>query len=302
MTTTHPTVKTIIVATDFSEDAAAALDWAAAVARERGARIVLTHAVMIATPAAPEFVPLDGLFYAELHDLAKSRLEALAAKLRETGLSVETELTVEPVVASVLAVAERCSADVIVAGTRGLTGWKRVVLGSVASRLIREAPCPVVTLHAGDAKRRRPVRTILIATDFSEDAARAAEAASRILGECGPDRRLVLLHVYRYPVVFSQAAPPVLAKSIDEVIASARRELAVLAGRFSREGVNVETRIDEGLPSQAIVDQAQQIGADLIAMGTHGRSGIDRLFLGSTAARVLSAAPCPVLTVRTPEK
>ncbi|MBM4267753.1 MAG: universal stress protein [Deltaproteobacteria bacterium] len=297
---THPTVKTILVATDFSEDAGAALDWAAAVARESGAKIILTHAAMVTTPVAPEFVPLDGSFYTQLYDIARSRLEELAVKVREDGLTVETELSVEPAVSSVLSVAQKRGADVIVAGTRGLTGWKRVVLGSVAARIVREARCPVVTVHAADAKKHRPVRTILIATDFSEDAALAASAASRLVGEGGPDRRLVLLHVYHYPVIFTQSAPPVLAAKIEEVIHSARREIAALAARFERQGVHVETRIDEGTPARVILDHAEQLGADLIAMGTHGRSGLDRLFLGSTASKVLSAAPCPVLTVRSP--
>lgn len=296
------TVETILVATDFSEDAAAALDWAATVARERGARIVLAHSAMITAPAAPEFIRLDGRFYGEMRAIAKKRLDDLAEGFRKAGLPVEAELLAEPVVASILSLAERCSADVIVAGTRGLTGWKRLVLGSVAARLIRHAQCPVVTLHSADAKRHRPVRKILIATDFSEDAALAADAAARVLGEGGSDRKLVLLHVYHYPVVLSHEAPPAVASSVEEVVESAGHQLAAIAARICREDVNVEFLVDQGLPSQAIIDQARRIDADLIAMGTQGRSGIDRLFIGSTAERVLSAAPCPVLTVRMPTR
>jgi nucleotide-binding universal stress UspA family protein len=293
-------LRTIVVATDFSADAAAALDWAARVAREHSAKIVLVHAATVVAPVGLEFVPLDERVYAEIRAQARSQLALLASGLRQSGLHVESELTADPVAANVLAAAEQHGAELVVAGTRGLTGWKRAILGSVAARLVRKATCPVVTVHAADAVRERPVRTILVPTDFSEDSVRAAHAASRILGEGGSDRRLVLLHVYRYPVVFSPKSEPVLARSIDDVVRSARKEMAALAERFAQAGVRVDSRIEEGPPWEVILEQAGQIGADLIAMGTHGRSGLERLFLGSTAERVLSASPCPILTVRVP--
>jgi nucleotide-binding universal stress UspA family protein len=297
MTTSPQPLQTILVPTDFSEDASAAVGWAAEVARERSARLLLVHAALVATPMGQEFIPLHERFYADLRAQAKEQLVGLASALRESELVVETELVDEPAAASILAAAEKHRADLIVAGTRGLTGWKRAILGSVAARLVRRASCPVVTVHAGDPGRA-PVRTILVPTDFSEDATVAVGAASRILGEGGPDRRLVLLHVYRQPVIFAQASKPVFAASVEEVIVAARREMSVLAGRFSRDGIRVETRIDEGQPWEVIPEHARQVGAQLIAMGTHGRSGFDRLFLGSTAERVLAGAPCPVLTVR----
>jgi nucleotide-binding universal stress UspA family protein len=74
--------------------------------------------------------------------------------------------------------------------------------------------------------------------------------------------------------------------------------MAALAGRFSHGSIRVETKIVEGFPPEEILEQARHVGADLIAMGTHGRSGLDRLVLGSTAERVLANAPCPILTVR----
>jgi nucleotide-binding universal stress UspA family protein len=211
---------------------------------------------------------------------------------------VDTVLTNEPAAAAVVDAAAQHKADLVVAGTRGLTGWKRVVLGSVASRIVRKAPCPVVTVHADDAERHRPVHTILVPTDFSGDAMRAAEAAAAILGQNNSERCLFLLHVYRYPMVVSFAGRPVLTASPDEVIVSAHSEMAALVDHFSRSGLRVHSLVVESSkPAQAIVDEARRIKADLIAMGTHGRSGLDRLLLGSTAERVLSSAPCPILTV-----
>lgn len=290
-------LRTIVVATDFSPDAEAAVAWARELALEHGARLVLVHAVVVTTPVAPEYVPLAEEVYAEARAKAGEKLEAVAGLLRGAGLVVETELVSEPIAGGVLAAAKAHGADLLVAGTRGLTAWKRVVFGSVAARLVREATCPVLTTHADDPGRHRPVRTVLVPTDFSEDATRAADAAARVLGEA-PDRRLVLLHVYRYPVVFGIAPQPVLATGMEGVVESAREEMARLAERLGARGLRVETRIAEGHPATRILEHAAEVGADVIAMGTHGRSGLDRLLLGSTAERVVSAAPCPVLTVR----
>ena len=291
-------IQMIVAATDFSADAAAAVDWAAQVAREHSAQLVLVHAATITTPVAPEFISLHEASFGELRAHAGETLDGLAAALEKTGLAVDTELTDGPAAAAVLDVAAKHGADLIVAGTRGLTGWKRIVLGSVAARLVRKALCPVVTVHVEDTVRHRPVRTILVPTDFSDDAMRAAEAACAILGEGGPEPCLVLLHVYRYPLVLTSMEMPVLTASPDEVILTAHGEMSALEDRFSRSGLRVETCVAQGTPPQVILDQARSVGADLIAMGTHGRSGLDRLLLGSTAERVLSSAPCPILTVR----
>ena len=292
-------IQTIVAATDFSADAATAVDWAAQVARERSARLVLVHAAMVATPVGPEFIPLPEPLYAGLRAQAREELDGIAATLEKTGLAVDRELTDGPAAAAILDIAAKRGADLIVAGTRGLTGWKRIVLGSVAARLVRTASCPVVTVHAEDTGRHRPVRIILVPTDFSDDAMKAAEAAGAILGEAGPERCLALLHVYRYPLVLTPTSKPILTAPPDEVILSAHREMAALAERFRSAGLRVMTRVAlNDMPARMILDHALEIRADLIAMGTHGRSGLDRLFLGSTAERVLSSAPCPVLTVR----
>jgi nucleotide-binding universal stress UspA family protein len=292
-------IETIVVGTDFSDDARVALDWASDVARERGARIVLTHAATIAASMAmaPEFVPMDDSWYRAIEEGAREELERWAGTVRAKNVAVETVLGFEPAVASILEVAAGDHADLLVVGTRGLTGLKRFFLGSVAGRLVRRAPCPVVTVHGG-AEVRRPVRTVLLPTDLSEGAARAAEAALQVLGD-GVNRHVVLLHVYRYPVMFSAAPALVLTQQIADFVRDARARITAQADRLRERGMATEVIVEEGIPSERILAYAEELKVDLIAMGTHGHSGLDRLFLGSTAERVLTAAPCPVLTVHT---
>lgn len=291
-------ISTIVAATDFSDDASCAVAWAREVARQHGARLVLAHAFVAEAIPAPEFVPVPPQYYEEIHGEARRQLDAAASALRAEGVDVDAELVLASPALGVADVARRRRADLIVAGTRGRTAWKRVLLGSTAARLLRDAPCPVLTVHRHDAGPPRPLRTVLVPTDFSEDAALAAEAATRLLGTGSGDRRIVLLHAYRVPVEAMHLPAQVLLDAIHTTSEAARTQLAALAAELRHPGVVVETVARQGYPPDVILEQAPLVGADLVAMGTHGRSGLGRLVLGSTAERVLATAPCPVLTVR----
>jgi nucleotide-binding universal stress UspA family protein len=289
-----------VVATDFSEDAACARAWATEIARKHGSTILLVHACAAQAVPAPEFVPLPPQYYEEVHGDAKRRLEEEAAHVRAAGVDAESELVLSFPTPGVLDVAARCEARLIVAGTRGRTGWKRVLLGSTAGRLVREATCPVLTVHRHDTSQPRSIRTILVPTDFSEDAARAADAAARWLCESGDGHRLVLLHAYRVPAEAMHLPGTVLMEAIRKGCDAACLALEKLAAELRRPGLTIDTMAHEGYPPDVILEQAVGVGADLIAMGTHGRSGLGRALLGSTAERVIATAPCPVLTVRNP--
>jgi len=198
----------------------------------------------------------------------------------------------------VIAAAERHGADLIVAGTRGRTVCKGLLLGGTAARLISHARCPVLTVHPADAGPPRPVRTILVPTDFSEDAALATEAAMRMLGPPSADRRLVLLHAHHIPDEATYLPASVWEDAISATDARAKQMIEELAAMLRRSGVTIDTVTYHLEPMEAILDHARLVGADLIAMGTHGRSASNRLVFGSTAERVVASAQCPVLTVR----
>jgi len=295
-----PDKQTFVVATDFSDDAACAIGWATEIARQHGARVALVHAFVADAVPAPEFVPLPPQYYDQIHGDALARLEAEAAQIRAAGVAVQCELVLSHPVLGVLDVARRHGATLIVAGTRGRTGWKRVLLGSTAGRLVRDAACPVLTVHRHDTGQPRPLRTVVVPTDFSEDAALAADAAARLLCVPGDGHKLVLLHAFRVPVEAAHLPATVLLDAIRQTSEDAQASLDELAASLRRPGLAVEAVAREGYPPDVVLDHAAAIGADLIAMGTHGRSGVGRAVLGSTAERVVATAPCPVLTVRRP--
>lgn len=139
---------------------------------------------------------------------------------------------------------------------------------------------------------------ILHATDFSP-ASRPALHAAVALASAGR-RRLVVIHVAMPPSPFVASALPWTTWEQLERAArrEARRRLQRAIGAARRHGVRVTGRILDGPPAATIVRAARALRADAIVLGTHGRTGIGRVAMGSVAAAVLRTAPCPVLTVR----
>ena len=177
-----------------------------------------------------------------------------------------------------------------------------LLLGSTAERVVQHAHCPVLTVHPGDADKHRPLNTILVPTDFSKDAETAYFAALNLLGKESVTK-VVLLHVYHLP--YEYTAYGTIPTSLDyfrDVEGAAEDRLVVLAQELRQQGYEVDTRAREGFPPEVILGEADEVGADLIAMGTHGRTGLAHLVLGSTAERVVQRAKCPVLTVRSEEQ
>lgn len=142
----------------------------------------------------------------------------------------------------------------------------------------------------------RNIKKILAPTDFSESAREAIAFAVELAGKFGAS--LTLLHAYQTPAYLLPEGS-ILAGSDLIVDIMNRAGEALEAARHDLEGqVPVDTLLVEGLPFVQIVSAAQEGGYDLIVMGTHGRTGLRHVLLGSVAERVVRRAHCPVLTVR----
>ncbi len=299
-----PTVNTVLAATDFSKNAGVALDWACEIAKAHDARLVLFHAFMppVLPTAAPEFVPLPADVYEAQQEHVKELIEEQAAARRASGVKIEPRIQMGHAAPTIVAGAEQEEADLVVLGTRGLTGIERLFLGSVAAKVIREAPCPVLAVPMDEVEAHRPVRSLLIPTDFSDDAQLAIQAALRMVGPLAAEVKLTLLHVWRIPPVAGPWPANTLELLTKETAAAARRRIDEVAAPLRNAGLEVETKESEGDPAEVIDREAARVNADLIAMGSHGRSGLSRLFLGSVSERTLTAAPCPILTVHHAEQ
>ncbi len=143
------------------------------------------------------------------------------------------------------------------------------------------------------------IRRILHPTDFS----RASSAALQRAVELAKGNRgeLTLVHVLTPSVTLmtdAYIAPQVYEDMDAAARASAQKQLDRLVARARRAGARVKGRLLEGVAHERIAQAARSGKADLVVIGTHGRTGFAKLFLGSVASRVLTVAPCPVLTVR----
>jgi nucleotide-binding universal stress UspA family protein len=144
------------------------------------------------------------------------------------------------------------------------------------------------------------VRRILVPLDFSEHAKRVIEWATHLAAEHGS--KVILLHAYHLPVEFQQLEGAYLPQDFwANVKSEAQQTLSVYANEIARAGIEVEAVVREGYPATVIEEEAERQQADLIVIGTRGLSGLKHLLLGSIAKRVVQSAPCPVLTVKTPE-
>jgi nucleotide-binding universal stress UspA family protein len=290
-------IRKVLVATDFSANSEGALRWGAEIARAHGAELALLHALRLPSLATP-YVPVPPEIDLELEEKATQRLAELRAQLAEASLVVTTEIRHDEPAAAIRDAALEGKVDLVVIGTRGLTGLEHLLLGSVAERVISVSPAPVFSVHPGDYDRHRPLRRILVPTDFSEEARKSAEIALDLIG-AHTKGELILVHAYHVPVEYSAyGSLPASWGFLEEVSRAAKGELEKWAAALSSSGWKVTTEVAEGPPASVIGRLAKEREVDLVAMGTHGRGGLRSLVVGSVAKRVVQHAPCPVLTVR----
>jgi nucleotide-binding universal stress UspA family protein len=287
----------IVAAVDFSPESERALAWAERLAVARGAELRLVHA--LAWDEAPDVVAVfDRSMLEDLIADARNRLSALAAGLRERRVrSVDYEVKLGPAPRVILEEAAAHHAELVVVGTRGLRGWRHLVLGSTAERVISRASCPVLAVHGADAMPpERPWR-LLAATDGSPEAAQAVRAAALLFAPEGA-AEIVLLRAFEPPPVFYPAGGEL---AIYQVAAGARglavERLMQEARALAAEGIEVRPLLRDGLAPEVIVDAVVELRADLVVLGSRGLGAVAQALLGSTAERVAQCAAAPVLVV-----
>ena len=191
-------------------------------------------------------------------------------------------------------------ADLLVLGSHGLTGVKRLVLGSTAESVLRHAPQPVliVPAHAPAVPESGvPFKRIVCAVDFHADSYRALRHAFALAQES--DAQLTLLHAVEMPAVHVGAEDLAfdLESARETVMRDARAGLEALVPEESRAFCTVHAEVAEGQAHQAILRLATDVKADLIIMGVRSRDAVDVAVFGSHTQAVVRAAHCPVLTV-----
>ena len=304
-------VHKILVPIDFSEHSQRALEEAIALAKKFGAELHLLHCLELFTPIA--FAPYNATDYRAFDSLRQDFYQAAQAQLSNwsrraaaAGVSVREHLAEKRASEAAIELARKIGADLIVMGTQGFSGLKHLLLGSVAERTVRLAPCPVLTV--GSAVRTSPaaamekiaakeIRRILVPVDFSGHAQHALDEAISLALAFGAE--VDLLHSYQiHPLVLEPygVVPPETFER--DLRVAARQRLCEWRDKLSAAGCKGQDHLTLQFASEAIAETAERSGADLIVMGTRGLTGFKHALLGSVAERTIRTAPCPVWTVK----
>lgn len=286
-------LRKILCPTDFSAGADEAMRAAVQLARETSAQLVIAHSWFV----PPSVFPTEMLVPPEAIDqLRRDAEQGLAAAKREAEAlgahRVDTELLVGPAWGAIVDAAREHEIDLVVIGTHGRTGLSRVLLGSVAENVVRHAPCSVLVARPTSGESGR-FQHILCPVDFSPASRAAADLAAELAAR--NHASLDLLHVIELPVAYSGELPVAdmgraLDKRATELLERWCTELMTRAAL----SVTPVTRLGyPGAQTLSVIDHDTSI--DLVVMGTHGRTGVPRVLLGSVAEKVVRHARCSVL-------
>ena len=300
---TEPSVQRILATTDFSIESHAGLRCAMALAEQLKAAVNLLHVVEVPSRMSG----MEAVF------LARKDSDVLAVARKELGILAEREckgiVTVTCSVHSgkpvheITAAAEGDAADLIVIATHGHTGAEPILLGSTAERVVRHAPCPVLTVPTCNVPTRTAksppfrLKTLLVPIDFSNTSIGALEWAKFLASHFGA--KLILLHVAeRFPIDYLLGRD-LMNQTIVPLMKQAKVELERMAESVRKStGLETSVVIRDGAPFEEICQAAKSVSADMIVLTTHGYTGLKHVWLGSTAERVVRHANCLVLTVR----
>jgi nucleotide-binding universal stress UspA family protein len=281
----------ILVPHDFSEPAIAAQEYAAALAKTFNARLDILHVRQ--RSAGDTIVEFPVGIEERLDDAVRQRLLELVKTQETTAGDLDLQVWSGTPHLEITRYAKERAIDLIVMGTHGRRGLAHAVMGSVAEKVVRTAPCPVLTIRRGEPNFAAP--KILVATDFgpaSETALVYGRTLARVFGGT-----LHLLHVIENSFLRAVVTDP------HALEARARQHVAELLTDDDRRRLHATADLDvSDTPAQAIVEYASKINVNLLVVGTHGRAAMEHLLAGSVAERVVRTASCPVLTVRHPER
>lgn len=307
--------KSILVPLDGSTFGEHALPLALSLARRAGASLTLLH---VHTPLKAVYLEgaafLDESVEADIKAQQREYLRLAAERLQSVAaVPVEIRLVEGEVAASIAAEAAAHGIDLVVMTTHGRGALGRFWLGSTTDELVRHLPMPILLARpheqTPDLTREPGLKHILIALDGTTLAEQIIEPAVAI-GEL-TDADYTLIRVVRPVIALDAPVEAVAATQTFQTMlskveaiqaqlqAEARQYLESVAERLRQRGLNVQTRVDvEQQPGVAIIEESRRPDVELIALETHGRRGLSRLFIGSVADKVIRGANVPVLVHR----
>jgi nucleotide-binding universal stress UspA family protein len=286
-------IEKILLSTDGSEHSEGAVREAIKLAKKCGSKLTVLSVI----DTNPEFDTLAPQIVEKKAKEVRMNLDAMQARAKNEGVDCGTAVREgEDSYKYIVDEAVKNKSSMIVMGRRGRTGLKRLMMGSVTARVIGHAPCNVLVVPRA---AQLGFTNIVVATDGSKYSVAAASEAIGLAKRNGS--ALTVLSV-----VPSDIDTPVdigFTVNQQELIAEKEMQEAEKNARSVKEaaqneGVAVKAFIMSGKPADAIIEIAKERRADLIVLGSHGRTGLERLLMGSVAERVIVLTTCPVLVVK----
>jgi len=276
MAQTCPTAKLerLVLPTDGSEFSEGAVRGAINLAKTCSSKVIAVSVI----ETNPEYETIAPQLIEKAEKEAREHLESVKARALKEGVDCEiiAHQGEEPY-RYIVEEAERNKADMIIMGRRGRTGLKRLMMGSETARTVGHSPCNVLVVPRA---AKLEFKNILIAADGSKHSDIAVAEAISIAKRCGS----------------SLIALSVIYSDVDKKCAE--ENIKKIKGLAEKEGVKVDALIAEGRPFEVVVNTAKNKNADAIVIGSHGRTALARLLMGSVTERVIGTAECAVLVVK----
>lgn len=281
----------LVLATDLTDDARPAAQWAHHFGQTENAEVILVHVVEL-SPAHWMSGAFDYLEQPEPRKQGEQRLQQWYKEV--TGAEADgVELRAGNAAVQIGKAVRERGAELLVVSRSGKRGWERFVLGSRARALATEPPCELIIVHPDHGGPK--LEDIVVGIDFSPSSERALTVAAGLARRYGA--KLHLVHseaeepVYALDALGGAMIPVEYRRSELEVEASERIQALEKAHAVQLEGVEYDTRISHEEPARALIDVCQDHGSDLVVVGRAGHSPVVATVLGSTVNRLLQAVP-----------
>jgi nucleotide-binding universal stress UspA family protein len=287
-----------LVAFDGSPNSVEACELTAILARGFGSQVLIAH---VLPPITTFTAPLREEYQSSLQNKANLETMKMVSMLQKKEIDSKPQILQAKgsTADSLIDFASGENVDLIVAGTRGLGAFQRMLLGSVSTNLLNHAKSPVLVVRKRVYTIETQLRSILVATDGSKPASDAVNQAIAIAKAVGAD--LTIVHVvYLPPITYSEDAPTNLDKLFQDLRSDGER-IVLEAGKVAKDqGVEVTTKVIDNnhSPVWALTEFADEAKFDLIVVGTRGIGGLRRAVLGSVANGMVHYAKCSVLVTR----
>ncbi len=288
-----------VAARELGIESRAAIEEAIALCAHSGGSVTFCSALNVSPQTATLIAQDHQNLLKTVEDVAAEMLEAVVVEAKSRGITADKVIRLGTPDEQLAKVAIEGKYDLVIVGTRSRNKATRMLFGSTAQRLIRNAPCAVWIVKP---EEMREVREIAVATDLSEAGRPAINAAVEIARALSA--KLFIVHAVDMGElsallmagVNTHEIASVRTRLLEEAQTGLQKQLVATDYRTLQHGVKIE--VVEGSADDAIPKFVTENEVDILVMGTHGRSGLTRLLLGNTAERILPNVQCSVITVK----